>query len=84
MAGSAFPARILSTINVYFYPANAGADLAPSRSWVRGPGRVAPRNTHIKSTENAYTRRNSVNKHSEPESMPVPSSELGGAQGGAP
>ena len=35
-----------------------------------------------KSTENADTRRNSVKKRSEPESMPVPSSELGGGHGG--
>ena len=35
-----------------------------------------------KSTENADTRRNSVKKRSEPESMPVASSELGGGHGG--
>ena len=35
-----------------------------------------------KSTENADTRRNSVKKRSESESMPVPSSELGGGHGG--
>ena len=48
-----------------------------------GPPTLAPTLTNGgPPTENADTKRNSVKKLSEPESMPVDSYEFGGGQGG--